>query len=176
MCCLSLAQPGFLPFSVSLYLSSSATHTAFFTLSSALLFHWSSVLIQPLSLWLYFVPGISCAVQVWFPFFASKMTIGGIACPAAFAHMTMVTCPTFPNALAVLNLFASLSAITLEALGFNNIPVSLTLYTYAGGETRSSSFYVPSNRSKYCLTVSVFMAFILLWVVLSLRAKVVNCA
>ena len=121
------------------YLSPSAAHALF----SSLLFcfplpflfsHWSSVLIHPLSLRSYFVPGISCAVQAWLRFFTSKM--------AAQLHSHMQQCLLALSSLMLQlywTFFVSLSAITLRALGSNGIPVSSTLYTWVGRETRSSS-------------------------------------
>ena len=49
-----------------------------------------SVLIHPLELRPYLVPGTSSLVQAGFNLTASYMTIGGIACPVALAQATIV--------------------------------------------------------------------------------------
>ena len=51
--------------------------------------------------------------QARFSFCASRTTMGGNACPAAFTHAMMVSCPFIHNALN-LTFFAPLVAITLE--------------------------------------------------------------
>ena len=107
----------------------------------------SSVLIQPLSLVPYFVPGTSCLVQAALMCFASYIINGGNTCPAALPHATIVICPFLPGDWYHA-FFVPFTVTTSGALGSNGMPDSSTLYSCEGASSKLCSFNVSSSKLK----------------------------
>ena len=107
------------------------------------------VLIHPFWPNPYCVPVTSPFVQEGLSVLALKTTKGGIACPTALAQATMVIWPFFPeHRYRTFFVYHPLGETILRDQGFNVIPVSSTLYIWAGRLTKLWTSSVSFKRAK----------------------------